>query len=265
MRSPFQRIAAGFRLAFPIQRIVLVSAVLFAVIHGTIFQVFPYEVRYLFAWIFLGLTGAVGYALYGTFKPNITMVVQSWLQRKSYPPASYETLGVARLRRKMGLKANTKVELATNPKIGGAFTNALTGTVTIPAHWVRSKFPEREILGIVAHEFGHIRTRRRFFLEFFGCMVVVAVLASVLALRTITLVVAVFEIALLLLLFTLVSWRNEYRADQESAKFVDPAALMSSLEWLAWEDGVDEGSATHPPAKKRIDRLSGLLKENHAP
>ena len=64
---------------------------------------------------------------------------------------------------------------------------------------------------------------------------------------------------LLFLLIPMVSWRNEYRADFESAKALGPEGLISVFEQLEAESGSDEGSETHPPLRARINRLMKLL------
>ena len=70
---------------------------------------------------------------------------------------------------------------------------------------------------------------------------------------------AVAEFALLLLLVSYVSRRNESRADKISAKATGPEGPISVFEHLRAEHKRDDGSLTHPSLSNRIKQLEPML------
>jgi Zn-dependent protease with chaperone function len=128
--------------------------------------------------------------------------------------------------------------------------------------WIES-FPKSEIIAVLAHEFGHVKRRVRFGLELTLAAGLAYSFALILNLFTVMLVLVfeVAEIAMLFLLVSFVSWRNEYRADRAGARAAGPEGLISVFETVRQKSGKDEGSETHPPLSKRIQRLEPLLDE----
>lgn len=217
----------------------------------------PLELRLDYGY---ALTGFTAVALTSAALPfvNIVTMLPSVVWDRGGTHEPYTPREVPEMTRRLGLMRAPKVLLVTNPRFAGPFTNALTCTVRLPKSWL-AKFPHSEILSTLGHEFGHIRARRRFWLEMIGAFGIVFVTAVPLAFLTVPLIAQIFEVAFLLLMITRVSWRNEYRADLKSAKALGPEGLISVLEQLESESGRDEGSETHPPIRERIERLSRLL------
>lgn len=72
-------------------------------------------------------------------------------------------------------------------------------------------------------------------------------------------VTTTFELSITFLLLTVLSWRNERRADWEGALVTGPEGLISVFERLKAKRKRDENYETHPSLGDRIRRLTPLL------
>ena len=120
---------------------------------------------------------------------------------------------------------------------------------------------------MLAHEFSHVTRRLRFALELTLAAAFAYGLATFLSTLTVTLLLVfeVTQISLAFLLASFVSWRNEYGADREGARFTGPEGLISVFEFWKNKISRDDGSEPHPPLSNRIKKLEPLLDEPKPP
>lgn len=185
------------------------------------------------------------------------------LRHKSVPFSNPE---IDDLVKKMGLFGKVKVYKTSNPWFRGAYANPLTSHVNIQESWVTS-YPKSEVISVLSHEFAHLTGRKRFFGELMIASVLPYALSMALLMFTqvvlstnlLLIVFYTFQISLALLLVSFVSWRNEYRADMGGARVMGPEGLVSVFETELANEVRDNGSETHPPLSKRIQRLRLLF------
>lgn len=244
-------------LTFRRSRWLLVGLLILCAVPGLLLAWMPVTIRHIYGYVLLAFASI---ALSSAVVPfvNIAWALPRMLLNRHWQHECYEPPELQGIVRTMGLKGAPRVLLVTNPLVTTPFTNALTRTIRLPKSWL-AKLSPRELLSTLAHELGHVRGGRRFLLEMLGAFGIVLVAATPLAYLTASIIAQIFEVALLFLLIPWVSWRNEYRADLESAKALGPEGLISVLEQLEAESEGDEGSETHPPLKDRIERLTKLL------
>lgn len=264
--SIFKDLADFF--SFRTRRLILYALVVSSVVPGTLFWLLPAIWRNYFFWdylflITLGITSQRRFLIRFT-KTAFFSVIFS----RKYKPVQYSTPEVDALARTMGVSGRVKVNITANPFIEGPYTLAIGPKclVYIPANWIET-FPKSEIIAVLAHEFSHVRRQMRFALEVGAAVVVGYAFATGLqmfaelllhtALLILVWLTGYLTVAFLATCF--VSWRNEYRADLDGAKVTGPEGLISVFETVKKEWGKDEGSETHPPLSKRIDRLMKLL------
>lgn len=120
--------------------------------------------------------------------------------------------------------------------------------------------------GIIAHELAHLKEKHflrflafllLFLLLFFAVLVYLYVSKSTTAFL-LTLLTVTIEI----LVYSLVSWRQEYEADAVAAKYVGPKDMAHALEQVARLMYRPGDTLTHPSFKKRISRLQSEEKCN---
>jgi Zn-dependent protease with chaperone function len=116
--------------------------------------------------------------------------------------------------------------------------------------------------GIIAHELAHLKEKHflrflAFLLLFFAVLVYLYVSKSTTA-CLLTLLTVTIEI----LVYSLVSWRQEYEADAVAAKYVGPKDMAHALEQVARLMYRPGDTLTHPSFKKRISRLQSEEKCN---
>jgi 2-polyprenyl-3-methyl-5-hydroxy-6-metoxy-1,4-benzoquinol methylase len=256
--APLRQVAEYLYLTFPIRRLLLITLVVLSVVPGTLIFVLPIGIREAFAYIYVGVLSVSAFCMYGAYRGAVVMTVGSMIFGRKHVPQRFSPLGLAELIKKMGITKDVEVYSTSNTWVKGPFTNGFTSKIYIPMSWI-NRFPPKEILATIAHELGHVKTGRRFGLEVLSVVVTVLFTTYALGFRTIALVAEVFELALALLLLTLVSWRNERRADLQGAAATGPEGLISVFEQLKAESKRDDGSETHPPLSDRIARLSKLL------
>jgi len=121
--------------------------------------------------------------------------------------------------------------------------------------------PDDEIIGIIAHEMGHLLTRRVrlvknliFSLRVIAFLIVLYVSAQ----SDSGLILGVTGLVAFTLARIPLNWRLEYNADAEAARRLGPDPIVVSLEKLK-EANYDGVSFTHPPLSKRIRRIQALL------
>jgi Zn-dependent protease with chaperone function len=255
----FKELADFF--SFKTRRLIVLTLVVSSVV-GTFYWHMPAIARWLFlpaylVLITLGIVSSTGYLV--QFAATAVGIFAFGRRHRPVPLSSPE---IDTLASKMGILGKVRVYSTGNPWVRGPFTNAFTSRVYVPMSWIES-FPKSEIIAVLAHEFGHVKRRVRFGLELTLAAGLAYSFALILNLFTVMLVLVfeVAEIAMLFLLVSFVSWRNEYRADRAGARAAGPEGLISVFETVRQKSGKDEGSETHPPLSKRIQRLEPLLDE----
>ena len=256
--APLRQVAEYLYLTFPIRRLLLLTLVVLSIVPGVLIFALPIGIREAFAYIYVGVLSMSAFCMYGAYRGAVVMTVGSTIFGRKHVPQRFSPPGLAELIKKMGITKDVEVYSTSNPWVKGPFTNGFTSKIYIPRSWI-NRFPSKEILATIAHELGHVKTGRRFGLEVLSVVVTVLFTTYALGFHTIALVAEVFELALALLLLTLVSWRNERRADLQGAAATGPEGLISVFEQLKAESKRDDGSETHPPLSDRIARLSKLL------
>ncbi len=264
MRLVLRRISLFKELAdffsFKTRRLILLALVISSVVPGTLYWHMPATARWWFFSAYISLITAGIMSQTGFFLQFAETAIGALILGRRYKPIPFTTPEIDALARKMGVFGKAKVFVTTNPWIRGPFTTTLTSRVYIPTRWMES-FPRSEIIGVLSHEFAHITGRRRLILELIFAMGLAYAFALVLSLITVILLLVfeVAEITMALLLVSFLSWRAEYRADREGAKMIGPMGLISVFELLRTKFARDDGSETHPPLSKRIQRLEAML------
>lgn len=251
--------------SFKTRRLILLTLVVTSVV-GILYWHMPATASwwYFSSYLVLITLGIVSQT--GFFVEFAKTAAGSIVFSRKYRPVPFSSPEIDALASKMRVSGMVKVYSTNNPWIRGPFTNALTSRVYVPVKWIES-FPKSETIAVLAHEFGHVRRRLRFTLELVLAIGLAYAFVWVLDMLTVMLLL-VFEVAEFTVAFLLVSfvcWRNEYGADRESGKATGPEGLISVFELLREKSGKDEGSETHPPLSKRIQRLEALLDEHSVP
>ncbi len=117
--------------------------------------------------------------------------------------------------------------------------------------------PDDEVVGVIAHEMGHILTNNVFLIRriMFWLRVIVFLLVLYLVAQSDAgLVLGVTALVAFTLARIPLNWRQEYTADVEASKRLGPGPIVVSLEKLK-ETNYDGASFTHPSLSKRIRRL----------
>lgn len=250
-------------LTFTLRRALLIAIVILGALPGAVLFSLPMTVKLIYTIGFVILTTAAFHAFWGIYSRIAEQSIRMIWAGKKYKPIPYYTNEIRELAKKMGIKQKIDVYVTENPNITSAFTNMLTCRIGIPSSWI-TQFPSTERLVIIAHELGHIKTRRIFFAEFLGAVAVVMAFTYVFLMEyTIQFFGQITQMALGMILLSYLSRRNEFRADKEAAKAVSPEALISVFEQLATNIKRDDGSETHPSFKARIKRLQKLLDDKY--
>jgi Zn-dependent protease with chaperone function len=248
-------------LTFTLRRMLLVTIVVLGVLPGAVLFSLPMTIKVIYTIGFVTLTAVAFHCFWGVYsriaEQNIRM---AWADKK-YKRIPYYTDEIKELAKKMGIKQRIDVYVTENPHITSAFTNMFTCRIGIPAAWI-TQFPSIERRVIIAHELGHIKTRQIFFAEFLGSVAVIMAFTYLfLMVYTIQFFGQIAQMALGMILLSLLSRRNEFRADKEAAKAVSPEALISVFEQFVVNGKRDDGSETHPSFRARIKRLGKLMNE----
>lgn len=251
---------------FKIRRVALITLAGLSIALGPLLRVLimlPHGDLMDIIYVYAVTTGVTGFFLYGAFRKPITSLVGSvflgWKYKpREYTPEEYAYYGVEQILNAMKIKKKVRILVTTNPLIEGAFTNPIKNSVYIPAKWIKEN-PRLDLRGVIGHELAHIKTKWVFAEEFGLGIAVVLGLTLLVGLFSIPLVAETFELSILFLVLTALSWKNERRADYEGALVTGPEGLISVFERFKATTERDEGSETHPPLEDRINRLLPLL------
>ncbi|MDA4110934.1 MAG: M48 family metallopeptidase [Thaumarchaeota archaeon] len=248
-------------LTFPIRRLLLLILLVLSIFPGFFIFQLPLNLRFVYAYIYISVTCLSAYCTMGVFKDPIIMGVASAIFGRKYALKEYKNPGLEDIITKMGIRKHIEIYETSNPWVKGPFTNALSCKIYIPVAWLK-RFPPKEILSIIAHELAHVKRRKSFAMEIIVVMSAVLASSVVLEMRTLLVVVDIFEFALLMLFLTYFSRRNESQADMEGARATGPEGLISVFEQLKEDDVRDFGSETHPKLSDRIKALYKMLNES---
>lgn len=238
---------------FPIRRWLLVALVVMSVVPGVFIFQMPLELRAAFAYPYASVMVLGFYSVANVYASSIVQLGAMVIFGRRYKTWEYKTPDVKQLQARMGL-TSIKVFVTNNKYVKGPFTNAVTKKVYLTEKWLKESATS-EVLSTLGHEFGHVLTLKRFAMEVGGAVATVVATSILLALHSIAIIVQVEEFAAFVLLLTWVSWKNEYRADMISARYLGPEGLISVLEQVKGGVRRDDGSETHPPLKSRIAKL----------
>ena len=250
---------------FPIRRILLIVLVGLSVALGPLLRVLhsflPTWMLLDIIYLYAGTVSVTGFFMWGAFKSSLKTQFGSlffgWRYKpREFTPEQYIYYGVTQILNEMGIKKQVRIFVTDNPWVAGAYTNPLTNKVYLPASWLL-EHPRLDMRGIIGHELGHVKTKGKFGKDVTVGMSLVIGSTLLVGMYSITLVAEIFEMALVFLVLTAISWRNERRADWEAALVVGPEGLISVFEQLKGKR--DDGSETHPPMHDRIARLLPLL------
>jgi Zn-dependent protease with chaperone function len=255
-------------LTYRTKRIASVTLVIFGIFSAGLFFL-PVTLRLAYAYIFIALTLIPVLSIVNMVTGSIITQVQVTLWDKKHKPRIEVWSKVREMTQRMGIKHSGEVYVTSNPKFHNACVNLYTKKITVSESWLK-QFDETETLATIGHELGHIKGQKRFLAEMMavmfgsvGFVFCFALFAITFGLPVIPIFVQITAVALMFLMFSLVLWRNEYRADLEGAQATDPEALIAVFEGLQGNqrkaNKKDYGSETHPPLHSRIDRLKRLL------
>jgi Zn-dependent protease with chaperone function len=255
----------GRFLSFRNKRRLTIGVIALAIIPSTLLFYLPVEIRYLYA---IGLTLLATVPIYSTVQMvtgSVIQLIRIALYNRKHKPKEVHFPEVKSIAKKMGLAYDKSIYVTENPHVKSAYVNLFSKKITIPS----SSFTEchrSEILAIVGHELGHIKNngkyRKEILLASFAPFVLIVGLVFVtqfFALAYIPVFIQIGSYSLMMLILSYVFWRNEYRADEESAKTVGAAPLIAVFELFQSKVKKDEGSDTHPPLHDRIKRLESFL------
>ncbi|HNW79882.1 MAG TPA: M48 family metalloprotease [Methanoregulaceae archaeon] len=112
---------------------------------------------------------------------------------------------------------------------------------------------KKEFLAVFAHEFSHLKRRHH--------VKRMVALFGILSLGIIVFinvpgpfqVYAIF--AFLSIVMIPINWRFEFEADDDGKKYIGTAYMASTLQKISEGKNLNEASETHPPIKRRIEKL----------
>jgi Zn-dependent protease with chaperone function len=250
---------------FKIRRILLLTVVLFSwVFTVPVLVTLPSWARVDLIYIYVGLAYVTGFCMYGAFRHPLKTILASvfmgWRYKpREFTPEEYRVYGVIEIVNSMGTRKKVRVYVTPNRWIEGPYTNATNNKVYIPLKWMQ-RFPRLDIRGVLGHEIGHIKTKGKFVRDIAVAIGGIAGVTLLLGMYSISIItVTIFEFALAFLALTVLSRRNELRADLEGAQMTGPEGLISVFQQLLAESRRDDGSETHPPLRDRIRRLFAML------
>jgi len=255
----------GRFLTFRIKRRVMISVVVLATIPSTILFHFPLELRYFYAISFTLLATVPIFSTIQLVTGSTIELIKIVLYNRKHKPQEIHYPEVKRIAKEMGLDYDRPIYATDNPNVNCPYVNLFSKKITIPLSWL-TKYHRSEILATIGHELGHIKNHGKYSKEMIlasfapvGFIFSLAFIIQILGLFYIPIFIQIGSYTFMMLILSYVFWRNEYRADKESAKTVGAAPLIAVLEMLQNQVKKDEGSDTHPPLHDRIRRLESFL------
>jgi len=255
----------GRFLTFRIKRVILISIIVLAIIPGTMLIHLPSGIRWWYAVSFTLLATVPIHSTVQLITGSVLQLISMSLYNRKHKPREIYYPEVKRIAKKMGMNFDKPIYVTDNPKLNGPCVNLYSKKITIPSSWL-IKFHRSELLAALGHEIGHIKGHWSYIREillasmapvaFIFCL---ALTAQFLGLTYVPIIIQIAAYAFMLLLLSYIFWRNEYRADKESAKTVGAEPLIAVFEMLQNQVKKDEGSDTHPPIHDRIERLKSFL------
>ncbi len=255
-------------LSFRTKQFVAISLVVLGVLSVGLFFM-PLTLRYVYVVAFIALALVPILSTVNMVTGSIITQVQVTLYNRKHKPRVEIWPEVVELTKRLGIQHSGEIFITDNPSIHNAFVNLYTKKITVSESWL-AQFHRTETVATIGHELGHIRGQRRFTCEMLSVMfgsIVFAFGFSFLVIELRLFVIPIFlqitTLTLMMLLLSLVLWRNEYRADMYGALATSPEALIAvfeELQGMRQKAGKkDQGSETHPPLHSRINRLKPLL------
>ncbi len=255
----------GRFLTFRIKRRLMISVIVLATIPSTILFHFPLELRYLYA---IGLTLLATVPIFSTVQlitGSVIQLIKIALYNRKHKPKEIYFPEVKRISKKMGLDYDKPIYVTENPDVKSPYVNLYSKNITVPSSSL-IEYHRSEILAVIGHELGHIKNHGKYTKEMIlasfapvGLIFGLAFITQILGLSYIPIFIQIGSYALMMLILSYVFWRNEYRADEESAKTAGAAPLIAVFEMFQNQVKKDEGSDTHPPLHDRIRRLESFL------
>lgn len=247
-------------IGYKLRQKFLLITLLICIVPIQLILLFPLEFRYVYLIILFSFGFIpIYYTTNLIFYSFIQLIYTNFYSLK-YKPQKIYIPKLKQIAEKMGLKNYNKPVLVTdNPKIESPYINPFSGLITLPSNFQkRFKLHNTELYATLAHELGHLKTRRKFLIEFSITFLVIIILTFLIGIIN-PIAVVFAESAIIMLLIPKIMRNNEYRADELGAKATSPEALIATFESLKSNYKNDEGSDTHPPLQERINRLMKLL------
>ena len=247
-------------LTFKLWRTALIGVLLLSLILGTnLLSFIPSVIRLALLLVYLILTEIMALGIVRLMTDSAVHIISNVLYNRKRKPTRVYLQRVKQIAERMGLKYDKPILITENPSVKSPYTNIFTRNIIFPKSWIQ-RFHTTENDATIGHELAHIKHAPKFFAESLMVTLMTWIFAFLLAKITWNLTICIFaELAFMMLLFSYFLWRNELRADWESAKATSPEALISVFEYLKAECKRDEGSETHPPLQARINQLMRLL------
>lgn len=247
-------------LTFKLWRTVLISILFLSLILGTnLLSFIPSVIRLALVLVYLILTEIMAFSIVRLITDSAVQVISNVFYNRKHKPEKLYLLRVKQIAKKMGMKYDKPIIITENPSIKSPFTNVFTRNITFPKSWIK-RFHTTENDAVIGHELAHIKHAPKFVGELLLVTLMTWIFAFLLATITWNLAIYVIaELAFMMLLFSYILRRNEFRADWESANATSPEALISVFEYLKAECKRDDGSETHPSIQARINQLMCLL------
>jgi Zn-dependent protease with chaperone function len=249
-------------LSFKTKRFAAISLVILGVLSvGVLFV--PLTLRLVYAIVFMALTMVSLLSTVNMITGSIITQVQVTFYNRKHKPRVEIWPEIKETTKRLGIQHSGEIFITSCPSINNAWVNLSTKKIMISESWLK-QFHRTETVATLGHELGHIKGQRRFTSEllsvFFGSIAFIlgfSIAAISFRLPVIPIFLQITTFTLMMLMLSLVLWRNEYRADMYGALATSPEALIAVFEGLQGirqsKGKKDQGSETHPPLHSRIN------------
>ena len=112
----------------------------------------------------------------------------------------------------------------------------------------------RALKGILAHELAHLK-KRHYAQGMLSAVVAIPVIVYMVVTKYVPTIPILLTIALVILVFTLISWHHEYEADAVAADYIGKKDMVYTHRKIAGLIYRPGDTVAHPSFKKRISRL----------